>query len=70
MAFRSALVRSHIFDPKVLRPGSHYQRPAVESMQPLSPVFERLDLSVYTELFIENGFETWGDVLDITEHDL
>jgi len=39
-------------------------------MQPISPVFERLQLSAYIDVFVENGFDTWEDVLDITESDL
>lgn len=39
-------------------------------MNELSDVLARLGLSQYLESFIEEGFETWETVLDITESDL
>jgi hypothetical protein len=39
-------------------------------MTDLSDRFERLGLTQYLDQFIEEGFDTWETVLDITESDL
>ena len=39
-------------------------------MTELGPVLARLGLSQYTEAFIDEGFDSWETVLDITESDL
>jgi hypothetical protein len=39
-------------------------------MTGLGPVLARLGLAQYTAAFLEEGFETWETVLDITESDL
>lgn len=39
-------------------------------MTDLGPVFDRLGFGQYLEKFIEEGFEVWETVLDITESDL
>ena len=39
-------------------------------MSDLGYVLARLGISQYLESFIEEGFETWETVLDITESDL
>lgn len=39
-------------------------------MEVLKMVFEELGMSQYLPGFIGNGFETWEDVLEITEIDL
>lgn len=70
MAFRRATEGFSVFDPNTLRPISEQRRRASPSMQPLAPVFERLELSHYTDIFVDNGFDMWEDVLDITENDL
>ncbi|KAL8895474.1 MAG: hypothetical protein Q9192_003611 [Flavoplaca navasiana] len=40
------------------------------SMTDPGPIFDRLGLAQYLERFIDEGFETWETVLDITESDL
>ncbi len=40
------------------------------SMTDPGPIFDRLGLGQYLERFIDEGFETWETVLDITESDL
>ena len=44
------------------------QRPA--PMTELAPVLDRLGLQQYREKFVDEGFEVWETVLDITEADL
>lgn len=39
-------------------------------MTELGPIFDRLGLGQYLERFLDEGFETWETVLDITESDL
>lgn len=39
-------------------------------MTGLGPVLARLGLAHYTAAFLEEGFDTWEIVLDITESDL
>ncbi|KAL8924664.1 MAG: hypothetical protein Q9208_003979 [Pyrenodesmia sp. 3 TL-2023] len=39
-------------------------------MTELGPIFVRLGLAQYLEPFLDEGFETWETVLDITESDL
>lgn len=39
-------------------------------MTDLGPVLDRLGLGQYLGKFIEEGFEAWDTVLDITESDL
>lgn len=39
-------------------------------MTELGPIFVRLGLAQYLEQFLDEGFETWETVLDITESDL
>ena len=39
-------------------------------MTALGPVLSRLGLAQYLEVFLEEGFDTWETVLDITESDL
>ena len=39
-------------------------------MTALEPIFERLGLQQYYHGFVEEGFDTWETVLDITESDL
>lgn len=39
-------------------------------MTGLGPVLARLGLAQYTAAFLEEGFDTWETVLDITESDL
>lgn len=34
------------------------------------PIFDRLGLGQYLERFVDEGFETWETVLDVTESDL
>lgn len=70
MASRSSWQHGHFFDPHQLQPILQHRVPLTRPMQALGPVFERLELSVYTAVFTDNGFETWEDVLDITENDL
>lgn len=36
----------------------------------LGPIFDRLGLGRYLERFLDEGFETWETVVDITESDL
>ncbi|KAL9614749.1 MAG: hypothetical protein Q9167_000740 [Letrouitia subvulpina] len=39
-------------------------------MTELDPIFERLGLAQYLDIFVEEGFDTWETVLEITESDL
>lgn len=39
-------------------------------MTELAPILSRLGLEQYLEVFIEEGFDIWEVVLDITESDL
>lgn len=39
-------------------------------MTELGPILSRLGLEQYLESFVEEGFDTWEVVLDITESDL
>lgn len=39
-------------------------------MTELGPVLSRLGLSQYLQSFVEEGFDTWETVLEITESDL
>lgn len=39
-------------------------------MTELGPVFSRLGLSQYLKSFVEEGFDTWETVQEITESDL
>jgi len=39
-------------------------------MADLAAVLQELDMAQYLPSFIHNGFDSWSDVLDITEHDL
>ena len=39
-------------------------------MTELEPIFARLGIVHYLEAFIQEGFDTWETVLDITESDL
>jgi hypothetical protein len=39
-------------------------------MTELGEIFEELGLSQYLDVFVEQGFETWDTILDITESDL
>ena len=39
-------------------------------MMELGPIFSRLGLEQYLDIFVTEGFETWKTVLDITESDL
>lgn len=39
-------------------------------MTELGAIFSRLGLEQYLNVFLTEGFETWGTVLDITESDL
>lgn len=39
-------------------------------MTDLRPIFDRLSLGQYLERFIDEGFDSWETVLDITESDL
>lgn len=39
-------------------------------MTELGPVLSRLGLIQYLESFIDEGFDTWETILDITESDL
>lgn len=38
--------------------------------RPLETVFGELGISQYLEAFLEQGFDTWETILDITESDL
>jgi hypothetical protein len=38
--------------------------------QDLEPIFASLGMSQYLDVFLEQGFDTWETVLDITESDL
>ena len=42
----------------------------IDCMTGIGLVLVRLGLSQYTTRFIDEGFETWETVLDITESDL
>lgn len=39
-------------------------------MTDLGETFEELGLSQYLDVFLEQGFDTWDTILDITESDL
>ncbi|KAJ9404910.1 transcriptional regulator family: HMG [Paecilomyces variotii] len=39
-------------------------------MADLAAILQELDMAQYLPSFIHNGFESWADVLDITEYDL
>jgi hypothetical protein len=39
-------------------------------MTELGAIFLELGLSQYLETFVEQGFDTWDTILDITESDL
>lgn len=39
-------------------------------MTELSSIFRELGLTQYLDIFIEQGFDTWETILDITESDL
>ena len=43
---------------------------AAKMTQRLDEVLEELNLSQYYESFIDQGFDTWETILDITESDL
>lgn len=38
--------------------------------QLLGSIFEELGLAQYLDAFIEQGFDTWETILDVTESDL
>ena len=44
--------------------------PVSAYMTELGPILSRLGLAQYFQSFIEEGFDTWETVLDITEPDL
>lgn len=37
---------------------------------PLESIFGELGLSQYLDVFVDQGFDTWETILDITESDL
>ncbi|KFZ07441.1 hypothetical protein V502_09862, partial [Pseudogymnoascus sp. VKM F-4520 (FW-2644)] len=39
-------------------------------MTELAEIFDELDLAQYLDSFLEQGFDTWDTILDITEPDL
>ena len=39
-------------------------------MTDLGPILSRLDLAQYLPRFLNEGFDTWETILDITESDL
>ena len=39
-------------------------------MTELAETFDELDLAQYLDSFLEQGFDTWDTILDITESDL
>jgi hypothetical protein len=39
-------------------------------MTELGDIFLELGISQYLEIFVEQGFDTWDTILDITESDL
>ena len=39
-------------------------------MTELAKTFDELDLAQYLDSFLEQGFDTWDTILDITEPDL
>jgi hypothetical protein len=39
-------------------------------MAELAEKFDELDLAQYLDRFLEQGFDTWDTILDITETDL
>ena len=39
-------------------------------MAELAEIFDELDLAQYLNSFLEQGFDTWDTILDITEPDL
>lgn len=39
-------------------------------MTDFRPIFERIGLQKYSDVFAEEGFETWETILVITESDL
>jgi len=39
-------------------------------MADLAAILQEIDMAQYLPSFIHNGFESWADVLDITEYDL
>lgn len=38
--------------------------------QDLESIFQELGISQYLDIFLEQGFDTWDTILDITESDL
>ncbi len=38
--------------------------------QRLAEIFGELGISQYLDAFLDQGFDTWGAILDITESDL
>lgn len=38
--------------------------------QPLEVIFGELGISQYLDAFLDQGFDTWETILDITESDL
>ena len=38
--------------------------------QPLEGIFGELGISQYLDTFVDQGFDTWETILDITESDL
>jgi len=70
MALRNILYDERQHESIELAIAAERRRVRAAQMQPISPVFERLQLSAYIDVFVENGFDTWEDVLDITESDL
>lgn len=39
-------------------------------MTELAQIFAELSISQYLDVFVEQGFDTWETILDITESDL
>lgn len=39
-------------------------------MNQLEAIFSELGISQYLDVFVDQGFDTWDTILDITESDL
>lgn len=48
----------------------HLDYAALKNVGDVQQILQELGLSQYVEAFLEQGFDTWETVLDITESDL